>query len=842
MAVNSDASASKYSRPHIRIERFRRTESYRPPGLKIDEKPPAKERFSHGTKLSSELTRALAAAHNMLAERDETSGAGRAGAYVEVETAPGDDLPDLTWTQKGIRLSAIRATDAETQIGGLFVPASAEQFLADKLETYKSGTPSAELQARIEKIERIAPATVATLWSDTRPLPDDGVAIWWECWRGLARNVQRPAARFELRVSDNRLIFPDFEVIPIYATRAEIERLLLHCDAVAELRNASDNPYVFTHELARYQGALIADLVRRTTPAPADSPAACILDTGVARAHPLIARSLPADCMHSVDESWGTGDHEKYGHGTLMAGTALYGDLTYPLADQRSMTLAHGLESVTLVPPEGFEPTEPQNYGFVTQSAISLPEIKAPDRPRVFCMAVSNRDAPGHVPTSWSAALDQAAAGVMKGERDDPVAAPKRLIFVAAGNVPDTAKPVDTADASSHPIEDPAQAWNAVTVGGFTDRNEIAHPDYAGWTPAAEVGDRSPFSRTSLAWPDLSPIKPEIVFEAGNRALSPSGIDLVAGIESLSLLTTNKDFVTDPLTPFWGTSLATAQAASMAAALVAAYPDCWPETIRALMVHSARWTPAMRRRIKSANGRKGLHIELARQFGYGVPSLERALASAESDLALIAEAEMQPYKREKKLNAQGKLEYRDPSFNHIDYYRLPWPKRSLEGLGEKLVELRVTLSYFIEPSPGRFAPVTPARYRSHGLRFDLKKSDETEADFYKRINDLERTMGEERVRADSDDQWLFGANSRARQSAGSLHCDVWRGRAADLAGRHALAVYPVSGWWKERVPQKRYEAKARYALIATITCVEEEVDIYTEIETLVATPTEIAPR
>ena len=81
------------------------------------------------------------------------------------------------------------------------------------------------------------------------------------------------------------------------------------------------------------------------------------------------------------------------------------------------------------------------------------------------------------------------------------------------------------------------------------------------------------------------------LFEAGNRALSPGKTDLVAGIDSLSLLTTNKDFVTDPLTPFCGTSPATAQAAGMAAALMAAFPDYWPETIRALMVHSARWTP-----------------------------------------------------------------------------------------------------------------------------------------------------------------------------------------------------------------------------------------------------------
>jgi hypothetical protein len=835
MADKIDAQASRYSLPHIRIESFRKISDYRPPGLKIEPRPSTHERFSHGAKLSGELSQALAAAHRIIQARDHAVGEGRAGTYLEIETSPGDALPDLTWTSQGIRLGAIRATDNETQVGGLFVPTTAESFLADKVAQYATGSPSDDLEARIDKLERIAIGTVETLWSDKRALPPPGVAMWWECWcwRKLARNLIRPAERLGLRVSDNRLYFPEFEVIPVYASREEMERLLLHSDAVEELRRATDSPHVFTHDLGAYQGALVEDLARRTTAAPGDAVAACLLDTGVARAHPLIAPSLPPENQHAVDERWGKDDHKRNGHGTLMAGTALFGDLTYPLADQRAIALSHNLESVTLVPPDGFAPTEPHNYGFVTQGAISLPEIAAPERRRVFCMAVTNEDVSGDVPTTWSAALDQAAAGTMVADGAGNGGAPRRLLLVSAGNIPDTARPEQAAEPAAYPIEDPAQAWNVLTVGGFTDRDDIAHPDYQGWTAAAVVGDRSPFSRVSCGWPSATPLKPEIVLEAGNRALSPGGRELVAGIESLSLLTTNKDFITHPLTAFWGTSPATAQAAGMAASIVTAHPDYWPETVRALMVHSARWTPQMLRRFNGCGGRKSRHILLAREFGYGVPSLERALASASSDLALIAQAEMKPFKRAWVLNKQGKPEYRDPVFNQIDYYPLPWPKRGLEALGEKLVELKITLSYFIEPSPGQHAPVTPARYRSHGLRFDLKKSDETEADFYSRINDLERQDGEERVKPESDDQWVFGANSRARNAAGSLHCDVWRGRAADLAGRHLLAVYPVSGWWKERVPQKRYDSRTRYALIATITCVEEEVDLHAEVQSLV---------
>ena len=53
----------------------------------------------------------------------------------------------------------------------------------------------------------------------------------------------------------------------------------------------------------------------------------------------------------------------------------------------------------------------------------------------------------------------------------------------------------------------------------------------------------------------------------------------------------------------------------------------------------------------------------------------------------------------------------------------------------------MTLPYFIEPSSGKYAPVTPARYRSHGLRFDLQRRTETEPQFQHRINGLSDADG-----------------------------------------------------------------------------------------------------
>jgi hypothetical protein len=846
MADKPALPPAAYCRQHLRIERFVERQDYTPPSRAVTTKASGKERFSHGTKLSAELELAFAAAQHMLQQRDGTVAEGDAGVYVEIVADANKLLPETAWQQKGIRIAAVRTDDNGTQVGGLFVPRDAEQFLQDTLVDYTAGGGTDAAKQRFEKIDRMVPGTLATLWVDRRPLPEPGQSIWWECWCWKDRHghLAGPAGKLGLRVSEQRLIFPDCVVIPVYGTREDIEGLLLHTDAVEKLRHASDTPHVFLHEMAAEQVPLVRDLAARVTPAPVSAPAACILDSGTNRGHPLLSGSLAKDDQHAVDANWGVDDHYRDGHGTQMAGLALLGDLTHPVADNRTITLTHRLETVTLLPPDGFKPTEPANYGFVSQQAISLPEIQAPERARAFCMAVTNLNVPGDRPTSWSAAMDQAAIGRMQGEADDPTA-PKRLIMISGGNVQDDQQRIDPDTLA---MEDPVQAWNPLGIGGFTDRDTVSAP-YAGYRPIAAVGDRSPYSRTSTAWPDTMPIKPEVVFEAGNRAVSPGGSDIVSQLPSLSVLTTNRDFVVDPLAAFWATSAATAEATRFATAVMAAHPQLWPETVRGLLVHSARWTPAMQKHIAGAKKRKAAHIALARRFGYGVPGLERALASASSDLALIAEATIQPFfgptkpgKRRTPVSAGS------PKFKDIHIYGLPWPVRALEQLGEKRVELKITLSYFIEPSPGQYMPVTPARYRSHGLRFDLQRRLESQADFLARINGLAAASDEAEVDASGDDDtdvaveieseadsgWMFGANSRASKSPGSLHCDVWQGTGADLAARKTVAVYPVSGWWKYRTPQKRFNSKARYALIMTLRCLDEEIDLYSEIATGIA--------
>lgn len=412
------------------------------------------------------------------------------------------------------------------------------------------------------------------------------------------------------------------------------------------------------------------------------------------------------------------------------------------------------------------------------------------------------------------AAGQQISAGDTGVVALDPLTDPQRRLFVvAAGNIDEFEDDFLTR-CDLHPVEDPAQAWNALTVGAMTDLTEIAQGEtgYAGWTPLAPRGELSPYSRTSVAFDRTWPAKPDVVVEGGNVARSPDGTRFDWPY-SYQLLTT-KRLMSDArmFTVTRQTSAATAQASYIAASVLADYPTLWPETVRALIVHSAEWTPAMLSRFAGARTRADSDA-LRRRYGMGVPSLLRATRSATDALTLVAEDVIHPFE--------------DGQMREMHIHRLPWPAEVLASLGAVEVRLRVTLSYFIEPNPARRGWARRFSYQSHGLRFDVRRPTESDEDFRRRVNALARAEDEERVTTATDaPQWVLGPDLRV---TGSIHSDIWSGTAADLARRGVLAVYPVGGWWKERPRVDRSENGARYALVVSIETPDEAADIWTPV-------------
>lgn len=828
---------SRYNLPHIDIADFSAAQDYA--GEPAFGSSAPRIRAEHGRRLKGELEAAFVA-FDLIRPADPRLEPPT-GALIEVTLRRGADPETLNLKKQGIRSGASKTTPSDDRAIALHVPDHARSALAAILDDYLTGPVSKKTgnppkSGKVEAIEAFRSARLESVWTDDSEVMPQSAQdqIWWAlwCYRDSEANIEDVCARLNVRVatSERRLYFPEIVVIPAYTTRATIELMLFATNAIAELRRASDNPAFFTDDVRGDQHAWVESLAERVVWPGANVPAVCVLDTGVNRGHSLIEPALAERDLHTLNDAWGKNDHDRHGHGTGMAGLVLHGDLTAALIDTERHTLRHRIESVKLLPPGAFDPNDPKSYGVLTQAAVALPEIEAPDRIRIFCMAVSNENVSGATASSWSAAIDQAAVGRMiadddgeEGHQDE--IRPKRLFIVSAGNITPEIDFTQLRPQDEFPIEDPAQAWNALTIGGYTDLIDIRDAGYESWQPLAKTGELSPHSRTSAAWRQgVAPIKPELVMESGNRAVNPPRTECLS-MSSLSLLTTGNDMNRGPLVPFDATSAAAAQAARMAAQIAAAHPDYWPETIRAMMVHSAEWTAAMMAELDATQSKRARY-EMVRRFGYGVPNFDRANASASNHVALFAQAEMQPFRSD-----GGR------KFNQCHYYTLPIPPGMLEELNNEPVELKVTLSYFIEPNPGLSANVDPQRYQSHGLRFDHQRPKETRAQFRLRVNASERPDSKRRpVTQPADPRWLLGEESI---SAGSLHCDVWRGPAIELLDRDTLCIKPVNGWWRNRASLAICNRKSRYALIVTLKAQSSEIDIYTPIRTSIGLPVPI---
>jgi len=163
------------------------------------------------------------------------------------------------------------------------------------------------------------------------------------------------------------------------------------------------------------------------------------------------------------------------------------------------------------------------------------------------------------------------------------------------------------------------------------------------------------------------------VLEDGNLARSPDGTHFDTP-DVLQILTTKAPLRDQRLlTVTRETSVATAQAAHLAASILADYPNFWPETVRSLIVHSAEWTPAMRRLFDATRTRAG-KVAIHRRYGMGVRDRLRATRSATDVLVLVVQDVIHPF------DGQGSV-VRVPGYADHPFRRMPitesGPSRSL---------------------------------------------------------------------------------------------------------------------------------------------------------------------
>jgi hypothetical protein len=747
------------------------------------------------------------------------------GIYLQVNGRPNEPFAKDSLGSSGIEL--LRA-DAETQGGvriekaTVFATPAGVENLRKKIQQFElENTPDRVKDDRIihgrprnanlvQSIAEITEAGLRALWRGPKekfPLGD--AKISWEVWLdpNAAELFSEHAVDYGLEIGPDRLNFPEDIVVICHATHDELALAVRRLAGVRALAAPAAAADFFDSMDVVDQVDWVQNLVQRTE--YVGEPGIgyiTFLDTGISRAHPLIAPALAIGDRHAVEPAWSLDDIK--GHGTQLAGLALFGDLSVALEAMQPVRVSHRLESVKLLPDAGVNP----HFLLGTKTRQAVDVVEATDRRRIFAMAVTTDEDTPHdgAPTSWSSELDQLASGV-SGENNN-----SRLFLVSAGNTDNfkfgAGNYLDICDGLDNELESPAQAWNIICVGAFTEKTAL--PAGERLTPAAPFGDLSPSSRTA-SWSSTWPIKPDIVLEGGNWAVG--NVPPPMRHPWLGLLTTHHSYPRRSFSLTSDTSAATALAAKQISELWADYPSLWPETIRALYVSSARWTPRMRAHLP-ANPTKSSYAPLFKRYGFGVPDLDRARRSASNAISLVIQDTIVPY---------GLSEAGHDVHKEMRIFQLPWPTEALRDLGNLNVTLRVALSSFISPNPAEASRGSRYRYASHNLRFKLNRAGENQQQFMARIS---KAVDQGDPIVDEDDNWEYGS---VRRDVGSLHIDQLTCRASDLARRNFLAVHPVAGWWKSKAKLKLGEPAVRFALIVEIDTQGIEVDLYAEVEAAV---------
>lgn len=828
-------------RPHLVLTKTSKAQPFTAPsaggGGSIE--VPILDRAQHGAGLKTQLQALRLVAQEAVEVQKEQGLQSGLGLQIQFVGMPNVELAFESLGNernrdpaKQIEVLSVR-TEGDTTIANVYVPDGKldhfENYVAEYLaaKTNKKGN-LIDHGALLNTISSIRSAELRALWTDEPKLLPQNVTeqFWWEVWlpvRGQRNEVvedfRKLAKLAECQVSAHQINFPERTVVLMFGSQQQLSSSVMTLNCVAELRRAKETAGFFDGMPRPEQQQWVDEMLGRLTVAPDDdaTPRVCLLDSGVNPGHPLLAPFLVTTDLHTVDPAWGVDDTANHGSG--LAGLVALGDLSDALETNDSLVVHHRLESVKLTPVQGANDGDAKHHGYLFAEAVARPEVAAPTRPRVFTSAVtSSDDRDRGRPSAWSSTVDSLAAN-SDGNGQFP-----RLFVLSAGNIEDqqswSAYP---ASLSTNGIRDPGQAWNAITVGAFTEKVQITEADAQGFTPIALCGGLSPYTRTSAEWSTAWPLKPEVVFEGGN-----AGKDTLSavGISSLHLLTTNNLPIERLFATTNATSAASALGARMAGQLMAAYPSLRPETIRALIVHSAEWTEAMRATYLPLNRptTKTDYVSLIRHCGWGAPQLDRALWSAGNSLTLVVEDLVHPYQ---KVIGKGVVS------KDMNLHALPWPKEQLLALPpDTKVELHITLSYFVEPNPSARGTSSRFHYPSHRLRFDVQRPlDATTEDFVARINAAAEREDDGDPIDPKDSNWILGDRQRHR---GSLHQDIWQGTAAELASRGFIAVYPAKGWWRTRQAQERYDLPARYSLVVSIRTPETNVDLYTPIAQQIA--------
>jgi len=545
----------------------------------------------------------------------------------------------------------------------------------------------------------------------------------------------------------------------------------------------------------------VAQLPNQISSPDEHSARVCILDSGINTNHPLLKSAI------AENTSFVTGQdaEDDAGHGTAVAGIALYGDIESAAASNywKPEFWLFGGKIMYLD-----KDTNETRYDEGTIESVLCKAVAYFAKElgcRVFNLSVGNSNAPydGRHIKGIAYVLDKLA-------REFNV-----LFVVSAGNFNGSFEPPVPKDswreeypaylsAPESVIIDPAPALNVITVGSLArhnaHQNEQRYPEIHALTPANER-QPSPFTRHG---PSIKgAIKPDVVATGGNTAspMRTEGRQWDADARGMGVMTLNQNFVGSTLfKEISGTSFAAPYITYLAGRLLNEYPTASANMLRAMLVnHAVMPSEGAELFDEKATERykEETRHDLRRDiFGYG--SIDTDTLFRSSEYAVV-------------LNAEDSIKD-----NSHQFYELPLPDTFLRSQ-RATREIRVTLAY----SPA--VRTTRLDYVATKMFFRLVK-DTSLAEVEKSFN--HDTQGETEIR--NDDSTQNREITAQMRGKGTVQSSTWHCRQLSTKTKWFVVVTRQDKLdWGEELSLE----DEPYALVVTVTDREnEDPHLYAEIQ------------
>ncbi|HUW36814.1 MAG TPA: S8 family peptidase [Rhodocyclaceae bacterium] len=596
--------------PHLRIDREQPINEKRPKKPPI-QKPPDDVPF-HGRKLQASLRAAMEAAKQDIGGFD-----GRPLFKLQVGTLSPEEI------EKGFPTVEI-VSQEEGGFALVFADNQAlDEFEARLTQLAAGGKPKyAGILYALQAFDHWTPEDRKG-WALKRDgLPKtEAFLLDIELWP-LGRRDEREAmvSAFETWLVLNKITYLDkinVDGLVAYRLRVTPQR------ANALLHHRDVRTVDLLPQLGLELGVLQLDIqdVPHVPSPPDNAPFLAVLDSGIATGHPLLAPALGDAQGFLAPEHHA---HDEAGHGTHVAGIALYGDVE-ECAQAKSFVPQLRLLSGRILDDKA--EADPRFIENIVEEAVRY--FHEAYGCRVFNLSYGDLNKPylGRRIGMLALTLDRLSREL------------NILFVVPTGNLQDISEAWLRQEYPDYLLReearllDPAPALNALTVGSVArwDRGHKAWrwPHDIADQPVAQQDQPSPFTRCGESVKGA--IKPDLVAYGGNQAIEQRTGH--ATERWLGELSTAKGFLEGQLlAEKIGTSFAAPHVAHAAARLLAEIPAATNNLLRALLVANAV-IPAASRDLFLGDEDK-----LAQVVGYGMVDAATLYRSTEEQVILIAES------------------------------------------------------------------------------------------------------------------------------------------------------------------------------------------------------------